>query len=148
VLDKRVGGGGNCSGYWRIASGELVVEFVADRFQLTLLELGNSNPAPTLGGADQCRIDELQDGTLAEGVGPSTTISNRRRATSPCTSTGGRAVSPTRTSTSSSSSSAFIQRVIVIGMIADTCIEATGRFAVELCLPRHLGEGRDRRLER
>jgi hypothetical protein len=38
--------------------------------------------------------------------------------------------------------------VIVIGMIADTCIEATGRFAVELGLPRHLGEGRDRRLER
>jgi nicotinamidase-related amidase len=41
-----------------------------------------------------------------------------------------------------------IQRVIVIGMIARTCIEATGRFAVELGLPRHLGEGRDRRLER
>jgi hypothetical protein len=44
------------------------IEFVADRRQLTLVELGYPEPTPALGGTDQCRIHQLEHGALAEGM--------------------------------------------------------------------------------
>src|SRR5438477_7633663 len=44
------------------------IELLADRPQLTLLELTDGEAAPTVGGADHGRIHELQHGALPEGV--------------------------------------------------------------------------------
>ena len=41
-----------------------------------------------------------------------------------------------------------ITHVILIGLIANTCIETTGRFAVRTGLPRHPGARRHRRVQR
>jgi hypothetical protein len=48
--------------------GVSAVEFVADRLKLPLLELGHLEAAPTLGGADECSVHELEDGSLAKGM--------------------------------------------------------------------------------
>src|SRR5207245_4517217 len=43
-------------------------ELVANRPQLTLLEFTDRDPAPSLGGADDGRVHQLQHRALAEGV--------------------------------------------------------------------------------
>ena len=45
------------------------VQFVADRSQLTLLELADLDPAPAVRGADDGRVHELQHRSLATRVG-------------------------------------------------------------------------------
>ena len=42
-----------------IALSEVLVDLVADYLQLTLLELGNADAAPALGGANERGVDEL-----------------------------------------------------------------------------------------
>src|SRR5881296_3903696 len=44
------------------------IEFIADRAQLTLLELAHREAAPAVGRADDGRIHELQHGALPESV--------------------------------------------------------------------------------
>jgi hypothetical protein len=44
------------------------IEFLADRFQLTLLELGHAQAAPTFCRADQRRVHELEHGALPKGM--------------------------------------------------------------------------------
>src|SRR5437899_3992148 len=44
------------------------IEFLADRAQLTLLELAHREAAPAVGRADDGRIHELQHGALPESV--------------------------------------------------------------------------------
>ena len=46
----------------------MLVDLVADCFQLTPLELGDPDPAPAFSGANERGIDELQDGALAKGM--------------------------------------------------------------------------------
>src|SRR5881227_2301978 len=57
------------SGRRRIACGEVFVDVLADRPELTVLELADAEAAPAFGGADQRRIHQLQDGAFAEGMG-------------------------------------------------------------------------------
>jgi len=60
LLDKRVGAVvtvGLAAG--GIALSEVLVDLVADYLQLTLLELGNADAAPALGGANERGVDEL-----------------------------------------------------------------------------------------
>src|SRR6266513_2755239 len=56
------------SGRRRIACGEVFVDVLADRPELTLLELADADAAPAFGGADQRGIHQLQDGAFAEGM--------------------------------------------------------------------------------
>src|SRR5207302_9679460 len=58
------------SGRRRIACGEVFVDVLADRPELTVLELADAEAAPAFGGADQRRIHQLQDGAFAEGAPP------------------------------------------------------------------------------
>ena len=44
------------------------IELLADRPELTLLELAHREAAPPVGRPDDGRVHELQHGTLAEGV--------------------------------------------------------------------------------
>jgi hypothetical protein len=44
------------------------IELLADRAQLTLLELTDGKAAPPVGRSDNGRVHELQHGALAEGV--------------------------------------------------------------------------------
>ena len=60
------------------------------------------------------------------------TTSSCRRATSSFTSTGARAVSPIPTDLDGQLKQHGIQKIILIGMIANTCIEAIGPFGQEL----------------
>src|SRR5262249_44314086 len=46
-----------------------LIEFFSDRSQLATFELSDFDRAPSLGGADQRAEHQLQDGSLAEGVG-------------------------------------------------------------------------------
>src|SRR6516165_1325477 len=56
-------------GVWQcITGGEVLVDLLTDCLELALFELGDADAAPAFGGADQCRIDQLQDGALAEGM--------------------------------------------------------------------------------
>src|SRR5438045_2414632 len=58
-------GRGGCR---RIARGKIFVGLLSDCPELTLLELGDPDAAPTFGGADERGIHQLQDRTLAEGM--------------------------------------------------------------------------------
>lgn len=51
--------GDGCARCRRGARGKVVIDLVADCLQLTRLELGDLDPAPALGGANECRIHEL-----------------------------------------------------------------------------------------
>jgi hypothetical protein len=42
---------------------EVIIDLVADCLELTLFELGDADPAPAFGGANE--RDELQDGVRA-----------------------------------------------------------------------------------
>src|SRR6516165_2212659 len=67
-------------GVWQcITGGEVLVDLLTDCLELALFELGDADAAPAFGGADQCRIDQLQDGALAEACG----ITLVRRRSSP-----------------------------------------------------------------
>ena len=44
------------------------IELLADRAQLTLLELPDGEAAPAVGRPDDGRVHELQHGALPEGV--------------------------------------------------------------------------------
>ena len=57
------------SGRRGIAGGKVFVDFLLDCPELTLLELGDAQAAPAFGGTDQRRINQLQDGALAESMG-------------------------------------------------------------------------------
>src|SRR5207248_1115125 len=56
------------SGCRRIARGEVFVDLLSDCPELTLLELGDPDPAPAFGGANERGIHQLQYSTLAKGV--------------------------------------------------------------------------------
>ena len=45
---------------------EVAIELLLDRLQLSSFELCHPETAPALGGADQRRVHQLQDGALAE----------------------------------------------------------------------------------
>jgi hypothetical protein len=56
------------SGCRRIARGEIFIDLLLDCPELTLLELGDPDPAPAFGGANERGIHQLQDRTLAKGM--------------------------------------------------------------------------------
>ena len=51
-----------------MAGAGLLVQFVAEQLQLPEFELGNPNPAPGFGGAQQGREHQRHHGPLAERV--------------------------------------------------------------------------------
>src|SRR5438270_5781213 len=59
-------GRGGCR---RIARGEVFVDLLSDCPELTLLELGDPDPAPTFGSANERGLHQLQDRTLAKACG-------------------------------------------------------------------------------
>src|SRR3954453_3371258 len=58
-------GRGGCLG---IARREISVDLLLDCPELTLLKLGEPDPAPAFGGANERGIHQLQDRTLAKGM--------------------------------------------------------------------------------
>jgi hypothetical protein len=63
-------GGTECGARcWGIAGSKVFVDLAADCRQLTLLQLGDADAAPVFGGANKRGVDELQNGTLAKGIG-------------------------------------------------------------------------------
>jgi hypothetical protein len=51
-----------------LRAAESLSELLPGCSKLTLLELADADAEPAFGGANQCRIDQLQDGPLTEGV--------------------------------------------------------------------------------
>jgi hypothetical protein len=69
LLDEQVGAAVTVgASYWSIAGSELPIDLVADCLELALLELGDADAAPALGGTNERGIHQLQDGTLAKGM--------------------------------------------------------------------------------
>src|SRR5215469_3557713 len=62
------GCGNSCARHWGSASTKILVDLGADCPQLTLLELGDLDPTPALGGTNERGIHQLQNGTLAKGM--------------------------------------------------------------------------------
>src|SRR5436190_6100096 len=56
------------SGRRRSVRGEVFVDLLSDCSELMLLEFGDADAAPAVGGADQRGIHQLQDGALAKGM--------------------------------------------------------------------------------
>src|SRR5882757_637662 len=76
------------SGRWRIARGKIFVDLLSDCPELTLLELGDPDPAPTFGAANERGIHQLQNSRLPPrcdlpSVPSASRVSDQVRVSSP-----------------------------------------------------------------
>ena len=57
-----------CSGSGALWVAKFCVDFLADCPELTLLELADLDATPAFGGANECGVNQLQDGACAQGM--------------------------------------------------------------------------------